>query len=940
MKRRCSTLRKLSSHIADRRNRPVIYGVFFALASAATALACGWSYVTDHSVRFNSYRLGRGFYRMPPLPVMYDPKTGKDISVKEIDAADESGYLDAETAVPDLWEKSKQLVQKNDLVGAQAELENYLNESAGVHSGSGSEQSQRNSAHDMLDAIAALKFGSTTDTVREYLDARAAFHDSLYLAQEGEFPTPTKFTDKNLEDNWAYLKAATLYAKRLRGEALEAFEKHAAEYPRSEKNQAVLYMIGKIHVESSNSYEKSECETTELAAEAGEGEPVHRCRDENWQKALQAFQRLVRKYPSGRYSIDARSWLAYLHLHGGDQALAVAEYYRLLGHPTDRDARISAKRSLQYLGHDLDDAVLDRVEELIADTPDAALAYAYHRIYNYAVDLTYSEFDRSCCYGATEGDRWRQSEEEKKRITETNAKGRRELERISAFAAAMLKRYPNARVSGAFLVRIAEARMELQNFPDALTMARKALAVGVSGEVRREALWIKGSAEHQTKDLASARATFDQLVAEFPKGRLTEGARRLLALTAEDQDDLETALEQYLALNYEFDVAYYVDVLLPTERLARFVADRRYHPQRDYLLYALGVRYMRDRKWNEARDVLRQVRTEPGRIEPEIYEERDEVPFAKDPEWNAPRIIKTAWVMQDLKTIDTLEYMEQAVENAADDEARAEAMYQLASYQFEADDLLFYNPAAWQAQRYWLLADLTSSDRMRFPNEQRAVFDHSTLHEGVARSIPIYLDIVTRYPNTRAAKEALYSAAVAHERVSNLNPYWRNIYSKGLFAGPKYVGVADVRSLFPGYRLPRGKQGWEPSTRTVNGGPGWDPKPRPAPPLTRTQKFERRVKYVADKFEIFVRPKLDSARGWVISAVSGYISAVNFFLSWLLTIICLLLAGYGALVGYHFRFWLLAAARRLGGLEIALEQLPHSESRVEKVIDEGETDPV
>ena len=33
-------------------------------------------------------------------------------------------------------------------------------------------------------------------------------------------------------------------------------------------------MIGKIHVESSYSYEKSECETTELAAEAGEGEPT------------------------------------------------------------------------------------------------------------------------------------------------------------------------------------------------------------------------------------------------------------------------------------------------------------------------------------------------------------------------------------------------------------------------------------------------------------------------------------------------------------------------------------------------------------------------------------------------------------------------------------------------------------------------------------------
>ena len=73
-----------------------------------------------------------------------------------------------------------------------------------------------------------------------------------------------------------------------------------------------------------------------------------------------------------------------------------------------------------------------------------------------------------------------------------------------------------------------------------------------------------------------------------------------MALTAEDQNDLETALEQYLAVNYQYDVAYYVDVLLPTDRLANFVAKQSELKQHNQLLYALGIRYMRDKRWDDA----------------------------------------------------------------------------------------------------------------------------------------------------------------------------------------------------------------------------------------------------------------------------------------------------------------------------------------------------
>ena len=73
------------------RKKIGIRTVIFILAGVVTAMACGWSYITDHSVRFNSDRSGRGFYRLPPLPIMYDTKTGKELTVSEIDNMEYNG---------------------------------------------------------------------------------------------------------------------------------------------------------------------------------------------------------------------------------------------------------------------------------------------------------------------------------------------------------------------------------------------------------------------------------------------------------------------------------------------------------------------------------------------------------------------------------------------------------------------------------------------------------------------------------------------------------------------------------------------------------------------------------------------------------------------------------------------------------------------------------
>ena len=838
-------LRRFLSKTPARKR--LFYGLIVTLAAAITALACAWSSFDDHSVRFNYERTGRAFYRLPPLPVVVDPKTGKELTTRQVeqfeydlndsdivDGLPETDDSGQGTKSDDIWVQAKSAVEKDDLSKAATLLRKYLDITSlpTPEYGVGSSQDfyeYRNSAYDMLDALTALQQGSSRKAVKAYLEARGEVTNSVLTGEEFDEVLNKEIPDPNLHDNWEYLLDAQLTQVKDNTEgALEAFQKHAVDFPASEKHEAVLFMIARLTMRQSYSSAAKGCyiekptdreEANYRQTDKVAIEPKEKCQDESWHLAINAFRQLIKKYPHGRYINDARGWIANLYLNGEEAAFALAEYYRLLG-STDLGVRLEAKKSLQIIGHEFDDETLDKVEELIADDPNASLAYSYHRIYNVAIDHAYQTVNAWCCYGE---DRWQQENEEKERVSDEHKAGNHELERVAKFATAMMKRHPQAHVSGAFVLRVAEAQLELQNYPEALKLSDKALNMGIQDEVRMEGLWVKGSSEHKLKQLKSARSTFKTLIVEFPKAKLTEGARRLLAMTAEDQDDLETALELYIALNYEQDVAYFVDVLLPTDRLARFIDDRKDIPQHNQLLYALGVRYMRDKRWNEARETLRRVRTEKGTDGYLQYDKNDTWYFAKEPDFEDRELefIKTSWVIRDLKTIDILEYYERAVENAQGDKKKAEAMYQLASCLFESDDLTFYNPAAWSGSRGGSLSHLLFSNHVRLTNESQLIFEHLQAHDPWACAIPIYLEIADRFPQTATAKDALYSAAVAHQRLLERNGPWGAFYQRGLFAGSRVVTYADVKGAYPDYQLPRGTYGWEPSTRTVNGGPGW-----------------------------------------------------------------------------------------------------------------------
>lgn len=811
-------------------------------ALTATAFACGWM-GTSNSVRFDGYQTERDMGRLPPLPTS---EVTWEADGSDYDYAKEQAQVNE---IDNLWERSQTAAEEGKLVEVRSLLKEYLEETttAGFRYNLTDRQQRRNTAIDLLDALSALDHGSNPSRVQAYLKARRSHDDNV----EAEVQIALKEigNDVRLKDNATYLRAAQLYQQGKHAEAAREFSAVARRYPQSEKREAALFMTAVATMKTSMAFTPTSGDEAHLHEYDSEDarHPVEI--DKPWREALAGFQSVMMQYPRGRYFDDARGWKAYLLLRKGDRAGALVEYYRLLADKRNRTTQIDATFSLGLVRHHASDEEMARVERQIAGEPEVALAYAYYNIYNYSIDLEndsppYEEVkDWKGNYDA-EASQIRNDELEAEWRSKREKTTRDQLTRIVAFSRRLMDRYPTLRLGGAFALRASQASLELDQNENAAQFSRRALQSQLNAEERLQALWVLGVAEHRLEHFGSARESLNTLLRDYPNSELTEGARRHLAMSAEDSGDIDGALEQYIALDYTVDVAYFVDVLMTKEQLAGFIDRHPESPKLNELKYALGVRYLRSNQWDLARAAFAKVQTTAAteRVSWSI-ECQNNGTQCLDPkegdgnEYTGP-LITTRLVMHDVQTANDMEALERAVEQANDPEAKAEAMYQLASYQYEASSLLFYNPVAWSGQRYWNISYLATEDRFRAPNEPQILFAYMQEHDTLARALKIYLEVVDKFPNTRAARDSLYTAAVCHERLANYNEYWREMYGAGLHAGKRLVTYTNVRGAYPSYQLPRGTSGWQPSTRTVNDGPGWAAPPKKIPRPSRAARLK------------------------------------------------------------------------------------------------------
>jgi TolA-binding protein len=874
---------KLFKWLATVRITPRV--LFFMASVAATAIGCGW-FGTSHSVRFNEYQTEREMGRLPPLPTMSNGLNDARANWDNESGESEDGYALGEKQTKEvdaLWERAEKAEQDGNLRLDRDLLREYLARTVidrDIWFGPTARQQRRNSAFDRLDALSALDRGSSASRIQAYLNARRAHDTDKPVAEEIEEALKTIESDINLKDNVAYLKAAELYRQDDFEAAAAAFNGLARRYPRSERREAALFMAAVATMKTSVTYIPASGNSDYAADNLSKLST-----DQAWHDAYAAFQKVVASYPRGRYFNDARGWLAYLWLRRNDRAAAMAQYYRLLADNHDENARIEAAFSLMLVRSSATDDEMSRVEKELANEPQAALAYAYHNIYNYSIDpgdssppyASIKDSEGNYDYEASR----RQDEELDKEWRKNRAStSRKELSRTLDFSKRLIARYPDLSVGAGFALRAAQASEELEDNAAAVSFSQRALQSRISGDERAEALWTLGVAEQRLHHLDSARQSFTTLLRDYPKTRLTEGARRELAMISEDAGDIDGALEQYIALDYKIDEAYFVDILMTPEQLAGFIQRHPGSPKTNEFTYALGVRYLRAKRWEEARRTLAQVRTTTGANGYNMYcstcnckentPTNCDDPKTGDYDGNDKPVITPRLVMRDVQTANDLEALERAVDQASGDEAKAEALYQYASYQYEASSLLFYNPLA--SPGYWNLGELAGEGRYRVVNESQILWRATQEHDRLARALNIYLEVVSQFPRTRAARDSLYTAAVCHERLSNYNPYWREIYQNGLHAGQRKVTYKDVKAAYPNYQLPRGTYGWQPSTRTVNDGPGWAAPPKPIPRPTRTARLKMLIRDLTNRLTSFWNER---GRRWLteIGLVCGLLFA-------------------------------------------------------------------
>ncbi len=921
--------RKIFTRRAARRRRSAFVLLAFFALGAAAAVGCGWG-GTEHSVRFNNWHGERHFSRLPPLPFDARALTKPDYR-KEDEEADGGATEEIHVTADAVWTDAETAGRAGDFARLRVRLGEYLKlvgpDAGDYYKSPVNARGRSRSARDGLDALDSLERGASARAVSAYLDARREYEAWLFLRDEpvevvaasaganageskqgesekevaeevvaegvaeGAAEKVTNATaetvaakldavprDAEVDDNVAYLRAALLLETGERERAADAFERLAARYPRSEKREAALLSAGQLLMKESG-VGVGEVE------HAASDEPCRECRGDAWRKAVATFERMLSEYPRGRHAGDARGWLAFLHTRVGSRAEGLAEYYRMLADERDAVARAEAVVSLRLVRDGATEEEMARVETLLAREPGVALAYVYHEIYNatfyYGFDIEVPEDvnpyryckdseGNASCWGKFYD--WESAERDRR----VRAAERKSIARVAAFATRLLQRGTAAGAYGGTLaLHVAQADLELGEDKAARALASRALSSGLAGNERASALWVRGAAEYRLREFDASRRTFKTLLAEFPEGDLTEGARRYVAMAAEESGDLDGALEQYLALEYTTDAAYFVDVLMTTEQLASFAERHADTHARDVLFYSLGVRLMRARRFTEARAAYARVSTsQESASDPYSYYENEcektypppHCTDVKNPRWQEWEGVRPAWVLRDLKTMDEVERLEERFGRAAGDEAKAEALYQLGSYLYESSELAFYNPAAWRGERFYAFY---YDQQFRAPGEAALMRRYMDEHEPLARAVRVYQRVVDEYPQTRAARDALYTTAVIHQRLGGFPLYWSGQYQSRLYAGERLVGYEDVRRAYPDYALPAGTYGWEPSTRTVNGHAAWPAPPKPKQ-LTGAERARLRIRRVERRvalaWELYGEVYGGRPRAWTVKA--------------------------------------------------------------------------
>jgi tetratricopeptide (TPR) repeat protein len=432
-------------------------------------------------------------------------------------------------------------------------------------------------------------------------------------------------------------------------------------------------------------------------------------------------------YLQGRWTQAAELYLANDDLPSVEQTLRqmspqqqgpirirlMAAYLQRLTATQSYNTFSQALQQIDHIRHSMTPAEAVQFGNLLVERPEVASGYLYYRLYHLTLEPG-------------------------------------EQRSLACLADRIVDRHPAMRLSVPVQVRLAEVYYRDGQYHRALFWANRALQTGFSDR----ALYVRAATEQKLGRRALAQADFERVRHLFPNSPLRQAVLENLTLYYERQHRFGEALDIYFAIDYKPDLAYLLDVRMTPEQIADYLRRHAHSSQRNLVAYSLGIRYLRQERWAEARRLLTSI---PHAIYLKYAQpvDKDGYGYKTDP----------------LRVLTDLERLHKNVIAARTDRERASALYWYAHYYATGDELLLYNLALWNGEREidfqerWTESVATHEDR-------EAVYAHMFAHEHYARSRRICLDLIRRYPDTPTVPYALYRAAVDDMHLARFNVWW------------------------------------------------------------------------------------------------------------------------------------------------------------------------
>lgn len=505
------------------------------------------------------------------------------------------------------------------------------------------------------------------------------------------------------------------------------------------------------------------------------------------------LQKLLREVPDTSFRPQAIGWLARCDYLEGKYIDALRRYLTLLADNKCEDMWQRALESVRMVEKKLKQDERRKLDELLIAQPRLLSAYLYFQFYH-----------------------------------QHDAKP--DLLHLTKIAERATRSNADALADGV-TTRLAELAVEQGNQHGAVRFA----AAVIQSRRRRQrssddhrlldrALWSRAAAQRKLKKPTAAIRDFEAILKMDPPSQLEEGARENLALLYEETGQLGKALDQYYELDYKPDIAFMLDVRMTPEQIKQYIARNLDHPQRDVLVYTLGVRYLRANRLAQARDTLALVRGKLGALSALPGSD----PMEETIHWPEKRPVPNQ-----LRAARTLLRLHGELRRAHGREAKARATYALASHIYNQRNLLYYNAALWRGERafnfclYWDDAhddpprrhryeepDETQNEnvkakrvyidraaRLASEHDSRAVVEHMYSHECVARARALCLEILRKYPQSSVAPQAMYRAACADYWLSRFNDWWRNEDKRKGFSQEAIRLMEQLPKRFPKHPL-------------------------------------------------------------------------------------------------------------------------------------------